>query len=76
VEGPVFNLMRAQYQVAANNVIRFDVQPNWDGTIPLRVSHTHSCCPMGWGTIYVLELERQVGDVAIYRVVNQRSEKP
>ena len=64
--------MNAQFTVNYHEVVRFDVQED----PPLRTSHIHNCCPFGWGTIYELQFDRQVDEIAIYRIVSQRSEKP
>lgn len=73
--------MRAQF-TADNQVVGFDVQ--WtaraDGSAgpPREVWYKHSCCPFGWGTIYQLQLQRfdEGRQVAVYAVLNSRSEKP
>jgi hypothetical protein len=68
--------MKAKFEIAANNTIDFDAPRHWDSGIAQHLTYRYSCCPFGWGTIYELEFDRQVGDVAIYKVVSSRSEKP
>jgi len=68
--------MTAQFRTAPTvPVISFTVPgekpPNF-------LTHTHHCCPFGWGVIYELRLIRidTARNVAMYEVVSSRSEKP
>lgn len=74
----------AEFTIAANDVVRFHVEPDAAAVPPLRLTYRHSCCPFGWGTIFQLRLQRiyraKIGDpttdVAVYEIVSSRSEKP